>query len=281
MSVEEHGFALHKSAFRDAICLRYGWLPSGLPAHCVCGQGFSVNHAMNCPTGGYPTLRHNELRDFTAETLSEVCTDVCVEPSLQPLTGETFDYTTANLEDGARVDVCAADFWGSRHQKAYFDVKVFNPNAPSYRGSQLSSLYRRFEQDKRRKYEQRIRDVEMASFTPLIFSTFGGISGATKVFYKRLADLLSVKKSLDYSTVMSWLRCRLSFSLLRSAIDCLRGARSHHGCPANHGALDLALAEGQMCDCVSVHFSPFFWLAQLTSRARGGGKRCRLPREKK
>ena len=52
LPVEEHGFALHKSAFRDAICLRYGWLPSGLPAHCVCGQGFSVNYAMNCPTGG-------------------------------------------------------------------------------------------------------------------------------------------------------------------------------------------------------------------------------------
>ena len=87
------------------------YLPSDLPAHCVCGQGFSVNHAMNCPTGGHPTLRHNELRDFTAETLSqEVCTDVCVEPSLQPLTGETFDYATANLEDGARVDVCAAVF---------------------------------------------------------------------------------------------------------------------------------------------------------------------------
>ena len=92
--------------------------------------------------------------------------------------------------------------------------------------------------------------MEMASFTPLVFSTFGGISGATKVFYKRLADLLSVKKSLDYSTVMSWLCCRLSFSLLRSVIDCLRGARSHHDCPANHGALDLALAEGQVCDCM-------------------------------
>ena len=38
------------------------------------------------------------------------------------------------------------------------------------------------------------------------------------------------------------------FSLLRSAIACLRGARSHRGCPANCGALDLALAEGQVCD---------------------------------
>ena len=64
----------------------------------------------------------------------------------------------------------------------------------------------------------------MGSFTPLVFSTFGGVSGATNVFYKRLGYLLSTKKNIDYSSVMSWLRCRLSFSLLRSAINCLRGA---------------------------------------------------------
>ena len=33
----------------------------------------------------YPTLRHNELCDFTIEILSEVCADVCIEPQLQPL----------------------------------------------------------------------------------------------------------------------------------------------------------------------------------------------------
>ena len=78
LPVHEHGFALHKGAFRDALCLRYGWLPSGLPTQYICGKGFSVDHAMNCPTGGYPTLRHNELRDFTADALSEVCSGVCV-----------------------------------------------------------------------------------------------------------------------------------------------------------------------------------------------------------
>ena len=50
------------------------------------------------------------------------------------------------------------------------------------------------------------------------------------------------------SHACAWLRCRLSFSLLRSAIACLRGARSHRGCLANYGALDRALAEGQVCD---------------------------------
>ena len=66
-----------------------------------------------------------------------------------------------------------------------------------------------------------------------------------------LTDLLSLKKKADYSDVMSLLRCRLSFSLLRSAIACLREARSHRGCLANHCALDLALAEGQVGDHVN------------------------------
>ena len=49
---------------------------------------------------------------------------------------------------------------------AFFDVKVFNPTASSYRATPVASLYRRFEKEKRRKYEQRIREVEMGSFTP-------------------------------------------------------------------------------------------------------------------
>ena len=31
LPLQEHSFALHKGAFRDAICLQYGWHPSGLP----------------------------------------------------------------------------------------------------------------------------------------------------------------------------------------------------------------------------------------------------------
>ena len=32
---------------------------------CVCGQSLTVDHAMNCATGGFPTLCHNKLKDFT------------------------------------------------------------------------------------------------------------------------------------------------------------------------------------------------------------------------
>ena len=40
-----------------------------------------------------------------------VCHTVGVEPILQPLTGEQLSYRSANIEDGARLDVVAERFW--------------------------------------------------------------------------------------------------------------------------------------------------------------------------
>jgi len=94
--------------------------------------------------------------------------------------------------------------------------------------------------------KQRIREVEMGSFIPLVFSTFAGMGGAATTVYKRIASLISVKRELPYSLVMSWLRCSISFSVLRSAITCLRGARSICGSPVVIGALDLTTSEGQV-----------------------------------
>ena len=78
LPIESHGFTLHKSAFRDAICLRYGCQPPLFPTTCACGKSFTIDHALNCPTGGFPIIRHNEVRDLTADLMSEVCHGVCV-----------------------------------------------------------------------------------------------------------------------------------------------------------------------------------------------------------
>ncbi len=113
LPLEEHKFTLHKTAFRDAIALRYGWPPANTPSHCVCGQTFSIQHALSCPRGGYPSIRHNELRDITASLLKETCHDVATEPTLQPVTSETFEGTSTNKQDGAHLDVVVDGFWGS------------------------------------------------------------------------------------------------------------------------------------------------------------------------
>ena len=119
-----HGFVLHKAAFRDALCLRYGWQPQSLPSQCACGQTHSVCHALSCPYGGYPTLRHNEVRDFTAGLLREVSTKWqqshlfslwLAKPSLPVLSSAAtrLAWTSPRVAFGAG---------GSR--KHFFDVRV-------------------------------------------------------------------------------------------------------------------------------------------------------------
>ena len=87
---------------------------------------------MICYMGGFPTIRHNEIRDITPSLLTEVCHNVATEPLMQPLTGETLALRSANSEDGARLDIRARGFWNRSHD-AFFDVRVFYPNAPSNR----------------------------------------------------------------------------------------------------------------------------------------------------
>ena len=230
LPLEEHGFSLSKAAFRDALRLRYGLQLEDLPTHCVCGDDFTTDHALNCPTGGYPSIRHNQLRDLLASLMEEVCVDVQAEPQLQPLSGEVFERSTTTTKDEARLDIRAQGFWDCRQQRTFFDVRVFNPCAPSYRHISLESLFKRQEQQKRNIYEERVRRVERSTFVPLVFTTASSSSQLTTTALKRLASLLSSSRNLPYTVVMGWLRCRLSFCLLRSAIMCMRGIRHrrHH-----------------------------------------------------
>ena len=191
LPVQEHGFTLHKTAFHDAIALQYGWDPVGLPDRCPCGVKFSVEHAFSCPKGGFPTIRHNEIHDLTASLLTEVCHEVQVEPTLQPLSEEHYDHATLNTEDVARLDVAMNGFWGGRCEKSYVDVKVFNPHAPTSCSSAPRFIYRRHENVKKCAYEARICEVEHGTFTPLIFTATGGMADQAIVFYKRLASLIS------------------------------------------------------------------------------------------
>ena len=84
------------------------------------------------------------------------------------------DNTTksANKQEEARVDIRVKGFW-KRQQNAFFDVKVFRPNASSYRNTEIPAFYRQQENAKKREYGDRIREVEYAVFTPLVFSTTG------------------------------------------------------------------------------------------------------------
>ena len=180
-----------KRDFRDALALRYVRLPSQVPTHCACGKCFTFQHALSCPKGGFPSIRHNEVRDLTATLLTEVCHNVSIEPDLQSL--KQLSLATSNRAEGARLDVTANGFWGGRYERALFNVKVFNPYTPSYRRTPLPTLYRQQENMKKRAYEQRVLKVQHVSFTPLVMSLTGGLSKAANSTYKRLTNLLTAK----------------------------------------------------------------------------------------
>ena len=240
LPIKEYGFCLHKRAFSDALALRYGWMPKDVPLHCACGQSFNVSHALSCPRGAYPSIRHNEVRDLTAHLLTEVCHDVKIEPELQPIPeGVSFPASTITTE-GARLDIAMNGFWGGRFEKSFIDVRIFNPHAPSNKKESISASYLKHEKNKKRSYENRVREIEFATFTPIVMSATGGMAKQATIFYKRLASLLDIKRDeQSYSQMLNWLRCRLSFSLLHSAIQCIRGARSSFHLPDHTVPMDL------------------------------------------
>jgi len=90
------------------------------------------------------------------------------------------------------------------------DVRVFNPLAKSHFNQSLTSCYRKNENEKKRTYEERIRNVEHGTFTPLVFSVAGGMGPiATTQIYKRLASLLADKMYQSYNQTVRWIRCKL------------------------------------------------------------------------
>ena len=243
--LKEMNFTLNKREFRDAIKLRYGWEFNDIPTVCVCRDLFDADHALICMRGGYIIQRHNEIRDLEAEILQAVCTDVEVEPVLQEVTGEVLP-RGANKAPDARLDIHARGFW-AREQSAFFDVRVCHPNADSYKNLTPEQIYKLHENDKKRLYLSRVLEVERGTFTPLVFTTTGGMSNECQRYHSRLAELLAVKKQESYASTIAWIRTRVSFAILRSALTCLRGSRSRRRTIPNIQETDLELEVSTAC----------------------------------
>ena len=202
---------------------------------CACGLKNSIDHALVCRLGGYTIMRHNEVRNLEADLLKEVCRDVQVEPALIPLSGQLFPAST-NHQDMARLDVSARGFSGPM-KKAFFDVRIFHPNAISNRSKSLPQLYQAHENEKKRTYNQRIIEVEHASFTPLVFSTSGGESPECLKFHARLASLLSMRRNESYAETITYIRRKIRFCILRTTLIAIRGHRNLK----NQGAVSTTL----------------------------------------
>jgi hypothetical protein len=237
----DHGTVLHKGQFVDACYIRYGWTLLDLPVSCACGTAFGLQHALDCRLGGLRIIQHNEVRDTIAQCMRDAGhTAVEIEPQLQPLSGEVFDYKSANKDDEARSDIKCCGFWSNMRQ-AYFDVKVVSPFARSNAQLEPAQLFKNAERSKIREYKERIRNVEHGDFTPLVFTCSGGMAPQTQLTMKKLAE---EKQNIQLSVVSGWLRCRLSFALLRTTLLCVRATRQKKIVCDNN--IELAVAATRM-----------------------------------
>ena len=128
--------------------LYYMQCPKRCPSHAIVAPLLGGS-CYTCHMGGIPTIRHNKIRDITATLLTDIYHNVATEPLLQPLTNESFAHRSANTEPNARLDICARGLW-STDQDAFFDVKVFYPNASSNCSMTTAAAYRKHESTKKR-----------------------------------------------------------------------------------------------------------------------------------
>ena len=115
---------------------------------------------------------------------------------------------------------------------------VFNANAPLHCGTQVSSLYQLFEREKLCKYDLHIRQVEMGSFTPLVFNICWYRLIVLLLLYLQKTCLPSLSSKgviLCHSCVVGLVI--LCYDLLLCACEEL----DH--CPFSLRILDLALAD--------------------------------------
>ena len=145
-----------------------------------------------------------------AEMLRIVCNDVELGPVLQEVTGETLNHG-ANKAPDARLDIHARGFW-ERQRSAFFDVRVCHPNADSYRDLTPKQIYKKHENEKKRQYAERVMEIEQGTFTPIVFTTIGGMADECVRYHSRLAKLIANKNRESYSSAISWIRAKVSFS---------------------------------------------------------------------
>ena len=242
LPLKDYGYVLNKQQFLDAIALRYNLGLKDAPKVCACGKPYSANHALSCKLGGFVTMRHNWLRDTIGKIMKVVkCKDIVIEPQLLPTNGQQLPSGTIT-GDQARLDISARSVWHVL-ERAFFDVRVFHAPAPTNASKEILAMYLAHETEKKRNYNARVIEIEKGTFTPLVFSTTGGMGKEAQKLVKTLAQKMEGVNGQRYSDSVSYIRRRIRFELLRTTVIALRGDRGRRvrDAEVEIGELDLNL----------------------------------------
>ena len=101
--------------------------------------------------------------------------------------------------------------------KAFIDVRIFNPQAKTNWDKSIPQMY--IGHEKETEYLPCVLQVEKAKFIPVVFSTSGGIGKEADKLIRRMLEPMSMKRGETYSSVVSFLRRRFRFDLLKTCIQ--------------------------------------------------------------
>ena len=121
MPLADQGLALNKQEFRDSLRLRYVLPLVDLPSHCICGDKFTVGHALSCKKKGvgFVVQRHDGVRNLLTTFIDKICNNVEIEARLHPPDNERFHLRSAVTSSEARLDIKTGGFW-ARGVTAFF-----------------------------------------------------------------------------------------------------------------------------------------------------------------
>ena len=190
--------------------------------------------------GGFIAQRHDTIRDRLTSHISKMCRDLETEPLRHSLENEVFNLHPTVISREARLDMKAGGFW-TPGVTAFFDVRVTHVTSRSNQAEHTATIFKQPENEKKWKYNQRVTDVEMATFTPLVFGTDGAW-----YFFRTLASKLLNKNNEPYASV-SWLRIQLPFAILRTVYRCIRGSR--YSFESREVSVDFTLAVARLHVC--------------------------------
>ena len=200
-----------ESSVMHCACNMDGSLSIPLKPAAVAPWQFTVDYTMICHMGGFLTICDNEIRDITATLLNNVAT----EPPLQPLNRERMTARSVNTEDGACIDICARGFWNVS-QDAFFDVRVFYPNASS--NCSTGPLLSTEGMSKLRSGSTDSKSGELSVACSPLLSCLQLVAWEGRQQPSTNAWQTQKMYHGIYPAVIGWRRCRLSFASLRASI---------------------------------------------------------------
>ena len=144
----------------------------------------------------------------------EISTEVSTEPILQPLTGEKLP-SGSNVSEEARLYIRTRGFW-QRYEMSFFAVKGFKPICQfKSKPEALNYICKRWEGD-----NQRIIQVKHSSSTPLVW---------VPTVYNNPNGKKTTKRDMPSSVIANYVWKKISFSLVKSLVNCVRQTRTRNG----------------------------------------------------